>query len=327
MSNIINKYFVANIKRLNEGAHGSVSWARRCLDSESKEFIFKFDGRARIPIFYGKLTAAEIQDPNKNTIIGRGKSEARSFIQVASSNEFWNSIRICIIDEGYVWVVSPSGGIEEFSHDLIPDMRAIDSMKCFRVNILAKIKQQNAPFVLASQKVNRYYSSGTFIELKSDNSLANKLAIESLVSNKHNESIAQMVKNINSPLELLSSSELETLIAHILEEHGLYVASRVPGGLQNIDIIGWNDSASPININGLYVGEGDSVSIQVKRGDFDLKKYRDVGINYFIVTGKAKNASSFQVLGLEWLLNAIKISPKSKAWLDRSTKWAHQFFD
>ncbi len=326
MSTNLNKYFIANIKRLNESKSGSVSWASRCLDSNNNNFLFKFDGHARIPIFYGPLTAAEIQDQTNISISSRGRSEAKSFIQVASTNACWDSTRICIIDEGYVWVVSPSGGIEEFSHDLIPDMRAIDLMKCFRVNILAKIKQQNAPFVLASQKVNRYYSSGTFIELKSDNYLANKLAIESIVPNKHKESIEQMVKNIVSPLELLSSSELETLIAHILEEHGLYVASRVPGGLQNIDIIGWNDSASPIKINGLYVGEGDSVSIQVKRGDFDLKKYIDVGINYFIVTGKAKNAASFQVFGLEWLLGTLEISPKSKAWLDRSTKWAHDFF-
>lgn len=321
----MTKYYIANIKRLNEVSTRSVSWARRCLDPKNEKFIFRFDGHPRIPIFYGKLTAEEIRDPLKNTLKGRGKSESTSFINVASNECSWASTRIAIVDEGVVWVVSPAGSIEEFNHDLIPEMRENDSMKCFRVNILTRIKQQDAPFILASQKVNRYYSSGTFVELQNVNTWPNKLAIESVVPEKNNEFISELLKNMRSPIELLSSSELETLIARVLEEHGFYVASRVPGGLQNIDIIGWNDNSGDVNLNGLEVGLGASVSIQVKRGDFNFNKTKDVGIDYFFVTGDAENGSHLKVIGLDWLESVLKISPVSKAWLERSISWARDF--
>jgi hypothetical protein len=321
----MTKYYIANIKRLNEVSTRSVSWARRCLDPKNEKFIFRFDGHPRIPIFYGKLTAEEIRDPLKNTLKGRGKSESTSFINVASNECSWASTRIAIVDEGVVWVVSPAGSIEEFNHDLIPEMRENDSMKCFRVNILTRIKQQDAPFILASQKVNRYYSSGTFVELQNANTWPNKLAIESVVPEKNNEFISELLKNMRSPIELLSSSELETLIARVLEEHGFYVASRVPGGLQNIDIIGWNDNSGDVNLNGLEVGLGASVSIQVKRGDFNFNKTKDVGIDYFFATGDAESGSHLKVIGLDWLESVLKISPVSKAWLERSISWARDF--
>lgn len=111
----------------------------------------------------------------------------------------------------------------------------------------------------------------------------------------------------------------------MLEEHGFYVASRVPGALQNIDIIGWNDKPVAVNLNGLEVSSGASVSIQVKRGDFNFNKTKDVGVDYFFVTGGAKNGSHLEVIGFNWLETVLKDSPVSKAWLERSISWARDF--
>lgn len=321
----MNKYFNLNIKQREKLNSQSYSLASRCLDPKSDGFLFSFDGRPRIPIFYGRISAETIRNPNKNKLTGRKKGEAKAFVGVADNENEWSSVKISIIDDGYVWIVSPSGKIEEFNKMKIPAIPSRDTMKCMQVKILAKKRQQDVPFILASQRVNRYFSSGTFTELSKDKFWANKLAIELICKQPSRLSVKEISRNITSPVELLSSSELETLVARILEEHGFFVASRVPGGLQNIDIIAWNDNSRNVNLHGLKVESGCSVSIQIKQGDIDFKKYDNVEIDYFIATGNEKRYRTQNLLGLDWFDFILESSPKSAAWLKRSTRWAEGF--
>jgi len=318
-------YYIANIKQFSpknvQGAIKTrVSWAKRTLCPEHQDFVFS-DGVARIPIFYGTITADEIRNGKTDKLSRRGSSEARDFVALADMPHRWRYARIVVIDGGLVWVLQPASGIEEFDCTRVSSLPEKDTAKTMRVAVIGKKLQKDVPFILGSLRVNRYFSSGTFSSI-GDKYTAQKVAIEASLSTPDKDLISVFLAQSNLRwIDFISSSELETLIAKLFEDYGCFVPSRIPGSTQTIDILATNDLDQSINVNGVDLPPAATISLQIKHGDYKPKKNELDEVDYFFISGKFGPENTDKILGFHWLEGAMRDAPRTAKWLSRSLDW------
>lgn len=307
------EYYNLNIKQIKDprnpkGDKGErISWASRCLDKSNKEFLFKKmeDKRPRAPIFYGLSTVDQILSSTEHRL-----GEARKFCEIGQPDALWEDATIVTIDEGMVWIYRPCGPIETHPHTEIEGLPDWNSMKCFPVTIVDCLKQRDVPLILASQRSNRHFSSGTFTRISEERYAGNIFALDRLQKIK---------KRPPAPLDCLSSLEFETLIAKVFEEAGCFVPAYKGGFMAGIDLIACNDGSVPIDVQGLVVPPGQKISLQLKLRSMDLEA--DRGQADYLIVNQPLAPMPKWCFDRAWFDSCLKVFPGTQKWLDRSTEW------
>ena len=240
---------------------------------------------------------------------GLGKSQPREFWQ-CGLGDFRQTVMV-VIHSGKVWILRPDGRVHfgpEFSHSTGPL-----TPKMLPVEILAEKTAAEVPMVLASMGVNQYFTRGTFREV---NHWGNFKAIDVVLNqagvgqhwDKEKQTAAQL-------LECLSSMELETLIAKLLEEHGCFVPAYRGGLMKDIDLFAHNDREGSLDLGGLSIPPGGRVSIQIKSwsGKIECPKTVDYLIGLDVRDRNAFDAG--------WILGRVLEAPATRTWLRRSLEW------
>ena len=313
-------YYNLNIKQLKnpddpKGDKGDrISWASRCLDVNSPDFLFKNlnDKRPRAPIFYGNATIEMLLNgtaPNQPD-----RAESKKFCEIGREENAWQQTEIVTIHEGMVWIYKPVGQIEEFKPDEIAGLPKHDSMKCFPVKILYEGKQRDVPLILASQRSNQAFSRGTFKRILPEIYPGNICAIEHLRKVKGGLDVAR--------LDRFCSLEFETLVAKIFEEAGCFVPAYKGGLMEGIDLVVCNDGVEAILVHGITVPAGKRISLQLKLRSSDLKK--DRGYADFLIVNQSIDKEVAHCFGRAWVDACLKKDySNSRKWLDRTTDWSH----
>jgi len=161
-----------------------------------------------IPIFFN------CEPDNKIDFLSQGnaKEQGRNFFECGTSNE---NKTIIIVNDGKVIFSEPAGDVIFSQYDVVDGNPWYEKLLPIKI-----IKQESitaVPAILASITSNAYYYSGTFREIKDSGNIK---AIEA-IKDGNVSCIAQ--KDPCNLLECLSSFELETLIAKLLEENGCFV--------------------------------------------------------------------------------------------------------
>ena len=164
---------------------------------------------------------------------------------------------------------------------------------------------------------NRYYYSGTFREIKDAGNLN---ALQYVTNRPISTPAAPSLVNI---LECLSSFELETLVAKLLEEAGCFVPAYRGGNMKGADLFAYNDTNSVINLAGLNIPYGKKgVSIQVKRSNKKLSN-PPAGVDYLVGIKVKPGLNNFDHM---WFLNSLNMHSATKNWLKRSLNWLPQTY-
>lgn len=192
-----------------------------------------------------------------------------------------------------------------------------DQAKGFKIELLKKCDIIECPLVLANIKANLGLALGTFKELKEPEHSGNIRAIEYCLSGEK-----ATITKFPEYLKCLSSVELETLIAKILEEKELFIFAYRGGFIKNFDLICQNFGKNPIELRGNEILPGEKKSIQVKLTlkNTDYKPYEENHVDfYFCINSdlKREEKNVFEAKDIEKLLDKT-----SYDWLKKSLYWA-----
>ena len=89
--------------------------------------------------------------------------------------------------------------------------------------------------------------------------------------------------------------------------------------MQTIDILATNDLSQSVSVNGIEVPSAETISLQIKHGEYKPKKSELDQVDYFFISGESIDAS--QILNLAWLEGALRNAPSTTKWLARSLRW------
>jgi hypothetical protein len=221
---------------------------------------------------------------------------------------------IVVAHENTVWLLRPSGRVE-FVKSTVGYKEEGGFVKLLPVELAKRIPLADVPHILASIGANRYYSSGCFREISS---IGNIRAIQSVLGLEISQ---PTVPGAQAALECLSSVELETLVARLFEEAGLFVPAYRGGMMPGADLFAYNRSTVAVVLGGLTVEAGCRRSIQVKLKTGARKPPPGVDM---MVCCEAIEAPG--VLGIDWLAAALASSPTTLHWLRQSLDWLPQGF-
>ena len=284
--------------------------------SRSREWL---DEKERAPIFFKETRVDELLAVTEENIEGiavRHKltkqqvREARLFCEIGRDKSKWDETLIVTIDEGFIWLYRPDGEIEE-DPNVVEYGDNLNIVKSFHIKVHQRKEIKHIPLILASMKANQSFSRSTFTTIRSS-SKGNIIAIEYLLdSDLH--AINQQAQF--SPLDCLSSIELETLIAKIFESRGCFVAAYKGGFIAGIDLVVRNLSGSDLGLDGLTIPKGESKSIQVKL-KFSERDRTESWADYNISSDPADNP-----FGGNWIWRQVIESPMVLEWLKHSLCW------
>lgn len=257
--------------------------------------------------------ASEIQRPaipiyfntdfdNRADFIARGGSKEQG------DNFFWCSDNqahghAVVIHQGKLNILGVCGEVI-FTRSTIHPKVVNGFVKLLPIQPEKEFRLVDTPVVLASMTANAYYYTGTFREISDYGCLK---ALEMLTFGQMQSEEKGDPKWI---LSCLSSIELETMLAKLLEEHGLFVPAYRGGATKDIDIFAFNDSAISVTLTErIVVPAYSGVTFQVKRQS--SRNCPPEGCDHLIsVTNDAA-----------WLVAALNRSPETNKWVKRSLSW------
>ncbi len=285
---MVHKFYYAKVGKGNELAGDYLS-GRNAIKKPA------------IPIFFN------CEPDNKADFLlhGNAKEQGRNFFECGSNN---SKKTIVVVDCGKVIFSEPVGDVVFSQYELVNGLPRYE--KLLPVKITKQEPISSVPAILAGITANAYYYSGTFREIRDPGNIK---AIEAL---KDGNVSCSAKNDPGKLLECLSSFELETLIAKLLEENGCFVPAYRGGNMKGADIIACNDMSKCIDIAGLSVLAQSSISIQVKRSTGLSRP--PAGVDY-LVGLEVKNAPS--CFDATWLIQAVEESKVTKEWLKRSLNW------
>lgn len=252
-------------------------------------------GRPAVPIFF------DCTAPNRDALLsgGSGKEQAQCFFECADDPQ---ESRIVILHDCKLVIAQPAGQVS--FHRCDRQIGYADSgeyIKLLPVQILFERSIAEVPSVLATMTANAYYYTGTFRKISDVGVLH---ALRWVLSEE-----PEPLHAIQEVLLCLSSIELETLIARLLEEAGCFVPAYRGGALKGIDVIARNTSGRRIDALGVTIEPMKAIAVQVKRtrnfapsavsGDLLIVGERDVPL----------------------VLSLVAVCPRTRAWLDQSLSW------
>jgi len=296
-----DRFYLLNIKH-------PYKWA---TDKSAAEYWL--DACEKAPIFYGDITIESIRqgDYAKNR---RGEQPA-NFVDLlnAAKEEAFRPVMITI-DSGKVWIYTPKDGPHHCDGAHRPDNG--DVPKFFHVEHLARVRVAETPLVLSSMRANRWLSSGTFVPLVGDQYAGNIEAARF---------VAKMRGRPIRRLDCLSSVELETLVAKLFEENGYFVPAYRGGFVDGFDLVVRPKGSASLGL----ADESTPLAIQVKLRVTDEKGVLAwlMGDRHRFLVSPQKEAFRHlaqigkQVLDRRWLVGALQKSPRTREWLEESTRW------
>jgi hypothetical protein len=274
---------------------------------------------ADIAIFFGMSTCADCR-------AGKHGLDARNFCTEASAADR-ERVRIVVIAEGDFLILQPAGEVRHGREQRNED-GGVDLEKLMPVRVLARRPVAEVPHLLASMGSNAYFVRGTFRRIGNDEAprgpadrlwdrWAHHVAIEHQLPSDLRADLRPPCSEADR-LQFLSSVELETLVAKVLEEAGCFVPAYRGGTMAGIDIIARNDDAAPRKVAGLDLAPGQAVGVQVK--SWMAKPERAVpGI--FLVSLNLHPEDRNSGWDAAALLSALAMAPRTRGWLRRSLAW------
>lgn len=191
---------------------------------------------------------------------GEGNNEPREFLE-RSERRHREDTRMVVIHDGEVWILRPDGDVSFLPSEA--GSAGPHTPKVMPVKILAHKKAKDVPLVLASITANQFFTRGTFRKI---NDWGNFKAIDRAAGGpckgEHWQPENQGPEQL---IECLSSIELETLVAKLLEAKGCFVPAYRGGLMKDVDLIANNYSRAPINFAFLTLQPKKQVSFQIKR--------------------------------------------------------------
>lgn len=263
-------------------------------------------GKPAAVIFFGMCTIHDIKE-------GRTHEQPRDFY-MSSLSENREKTLITVIERGKGWIIKPAGNIEEHEPKQINSENERNIWKMMPVNIAAAFFLKDVPHVLAGINSNAYLGRGTYRPIKY---WGNIKAIHHVLGipfpTEH-----MLVGNCTPKqlLECLSSLELETLVAKILEAAGCFVSAYRGGFIPDIDLFARNLGLDKIVLDGLEISPNERISVQIK-GLNKVKRIPD-SVDYFIGLETPLSPKSFNAA---WIYNQVLRFPAVAAWLRQSLSW------
>lgn len=284
--------------------------------------------RGLAPVFFGQSTVQQLlEDQGANGHrLGGG---ARLFAQLGMDEQHRIDARCITISAGEVWRYRLTGQISALDNEPIAFARSgrncVDVPKAIPVVVEERLPIHEAPLIIASLRVNQHFCRGTFAHISPANYPGNVAALNWLWGD---------IPRPCHRIQCLSSIELETLVAKLLEEHGAFVPAYKGGFLHGVDLFAYTDSAAIAGSLSLpYVqrrGGGFVSSVQVKARvsePDDARTWLAGGDERVLITNEDEphpalaelhNVSYFT---RDWIVQALRSAPASSAWLDRSLNW------
>lgn len=258
-------------------------------------------------VIFDQCTIEEIRN-------GKSDRQAKDFYE-SSLPPVRDQILMIVVGGRKAWFLKPAGDLIE--HNSPTD--TVNLWKIMPVKIEAVRELKDIPPVLAGINANRNLSSGTYREITNwGNIKAIYCSLNLPLPNEHlnaeNCSAARL-------LACLSSVELETLVAKLLEGAGCFVPAYRGGNGRDVDLFAHNDQNTDVNLDGLVIRSQKRISIQVK-GWTDLKECPKT-VDCLIGFGVPRSSNCFDD---KWLLSQVKACPKVATWLRRSLSWLPQEF-
>lgn len=285
-------------------------------------------------IYFDALGKSAYEKQNK------GKSQAKLFIGCGKKENRANTVMV-VVHNATVWLLQPASEVE-FSERRKSEEGSWHTKKTMSVKVLVKVPSKEVPPVLASIACSQFHARNTFTRITH---WGNKKAIDYVLqkfgkdktrtwfpsTNEADKKIEEHWRKLDEDgnpnqtaaqlLECLGSTEVETLLAKLLEDGGCHVPAHRGGTLGDIDLFAWNDTSSPLNLDGLKIGKDKRVTLQVKTWANEHK--RNNTVDYLIGFGVKKGKRTFNE---DWLLNQVKQRPLVLKWLKRSLDWLPEWY-
>ena len=267
-------------------------------------------------VYFGLETVQDIMRSGK-------PKEAFSFILLGGTEAEWSGHLITTIQNEYIWIFRPAGPVQDeepitFERD---GQTETDILKTMSIEVLPGFPKHvsKTPLILANMKAALFLAHGTFREIGRKNCLGNIAAIQAITK------IWEQGFKID-PLECLSSTELETLVAKLFEAQGCFVPAYRGGTLAGVDLFATPKSRTLAGLD-LDHPSGDSInttwSIQVKKSlvvDRHIADWLTQDRHLIISLGK-DTVPHKRHLNREWIHKAIAETPSVHNWLAESLDW------
>lgn len=234
------------------------------------------------------------------------------------------------VAQGQLWVLQPKGPMYEMERELFektvgPTPHEDDVPKLVPVHIAYTDTLTHVPTLLSQITANRRLSSSTFKEITDD--FGTELAIDHVLfkgglQDNYPHSSAEN-RTLYHLLLCLAGNELVALIARLLEEQGLHVPAPTGGFVKNVDLFAYNDHCFGRRIGEMEIPprrnfRPGAITVQVRGSMQDKEPEVSPEVSYLV---QLNGATSERVLGYDWIENALRSSPRSRAWLGRLLRW------
>ena len=273
----------------------------------------------------------EIKDNNKKLNIYRDIDKQAIDFYKWSKNELGDDVYSVIVSDGKYWITKPSGDIYEQTASQFRnnrtnyDVKDEDIVKIAEVKIVSSGFLKDVPTILSNIGANLNLVLGTFREIDKKN-IGNLLALDEIMRKEGIDSKREYDKTILTALRCLGANELETLIAKIFEESGLFVPSYVGGFMKDIDLFVYNDNEKPVKVGDIeFEGNagktvtGKTVQIKSYLGHNNTKVPELIDI-YFQLDGEPINSHKFR-LNHKWIEQVLPELNNTRNWLKRLLNW------
>jgi len=275
----------------------------------------------------------KIKDNNKKLNIYKVIDKQATNFYKWSKNKLGDNVYSVIVSDGKYWITKLSGDIYEQTANQFRERKIgydvnidEDIVKMAEVKIISSgsLKDKDVPTILSNMGANQYLVRGTFREIKEGN-IGNLLALDKIMRKKGIDSKREYDKKPLTALRCLGANELETLIAKIFEESGLFVPSYVGGFMKDIDLFVYNDNEKTVKVGDVEfegnTGTGKTVQIKSYLGHNNTKVPELIDI-YFQLDGKYKPINSHKFrLNYKWIEQVLPELNNTRNWLKRLLNW------
>lgn len=294
------KYFLLNINECEN-------------DRKRKNTVYNWIKKERFaPIFFDGHTIDQIKNkngvgfgPNHHKNTPHRHKDAEIFVDTFSKLSNTNDKIVFSIGEEKIYFFKQGDELSPFKEG------KEGGVKGFPIKDLEERDIKECPLVLAGMKANLHFALGTFKEVK-PKYFGNIQAIKYLLSGDK-----PTISNFSNYLKCLSSVELETLVAKILEERELFIPAYKGGFIKNFDLVCRNFGKYPIDIGKVEIKPNDTKLIQVKLTLEKNNYNKDSDYLYFCIDSNVNNENVFKADDIEKLLG----KSETYEWLKKSLCW------
>ena len=279
--------------------------AQKAMEAKNTPVSYWLEHRKQAPIFYDTNTIKSLLEKKSNLTNQRQISEAYTFCDVGKNKKNFQHTIITTIGDNHVWIYMPRDDIKE---EAIGKTYKGIRVKYIPIAILAKKKLKETPLTLASMKANAFLRNGTFINLSELDPPQYKGNIYAIEYIRQKEKKKIKIDDDFIFLYLLSSLELETLVAKLFEENNFFVSAYKGGYLKDIDLVVKNLTSDKLTLGKITVEADGSSSIQVK---VSSQLHEHVNAEYSLSIEQDE----------DWFIETLNKSPQTKNWLKRVLHW------